>query len=185
MNRTAAKGYLPSSAAAVATTVVALLSLATGPLNALAADPVRIAVFELELDDRSAGGAVIGPDARDAEYLRQTTDEARRMLAESGHFVVVDTDSVAGEVAAAGGIRHCNGCDGPLALRLGAEQTMLGVLTRVSRTEYTLQLVFRDARTGTTLSDDFSGLRMGANYSWPRGVKYLMTKRILPAASAR
>lgn len=184
MTTTHPKDCAPSIPGAVAIAIVAGLALATAAFGTFAADPVRIAVFELELDDRSAGGAVIGPDARDAEYLRQTTDEARRMLAESDRYVVVDTESVAGEVAAAGGIRHCNGCDGPLALRLGAEQTMLGVLTRVSRTEYTLQLVVRDARTGTTLSDDFSGLRMGANYSWPRGVKYLITKRILPAASA-
>jgi hypothetical protein len=70
-----------------------------------------------------------------------------------------------------------------LALKLGAEQAMIGVLTRVSRTEYTLQLVVRDARTGAVISDIFSGLRMGANYSWPRGVKWLMANRILPSSA--
>ncbi len=167
---------------AVATVLVALTA---EPARLVAAEPVRIAVFDLELDDRSAGGGVIGPDARDVGYLRQTTEVARRMLAASGRYDVVDTGSVAGEIAAAGGIRHCNGCDGPLALKLGAEQAMIGVLTRVSRTEYTLQLVVRDARTSAVLSDNFSGLRMGANYSWPRGVKWLMTNRILPAASSK
>ncbi|MFZ1431096.1 MAG: DUF3280 domain-containing protein [Geminicoccaceae bacterium] len=159
----------------------ALVALAAHPARAAAAEPVRIAVFDLELDDRSAGGGVLGPDARDADYLRQTTEEARRLLAASGRYTVVYTDSVAGEIAAAGGIRHCNGCDGPLALKLGAAQAMIGVLTRVSRTEYTLQLVVRDARTGAVVSDNFSGLRMGANYSWPRGVKWLVTNRILPS----
>lgn len=170
-------------ACAVAAGIVTLLVLADHSSKALAADPVRIAVFDLELEDRSAGGGVIGPDARDAEYLRQTTEEARRMLAASGRYDIVATDSVAGEIAASGGIRHCNGCDGPLALKLGAEQAMIGVVTRVSRTEYTLQLVVRDARTGAVLSDSFSGLRMGANYSWPRGVKWLMTNRVLPATA--
>lgn len=182
MRQTCANGYRPSVLAATA--LVALLALATHPSGGFAADSVRIAVFDLELDDRSAGGGVIGPDARDAEYLRQTTEDARRMLAASDRYTVVATGSVAGEIAAAGGIRHCNGCDGPLALTLGADQTMIGVVTRVSRTEYTLQLVIRDARTGATVSDNFSGLRMGANYSWPRGVKWLMINRILPAASA-
>ena len=150
-----------------------------------AADPVKIAVFDFELNDKSAGGAVIGQDAVDTEYLTRSTETARGMLSASGRYSIVDTSSAAAEVMSAGGIEHCNGCDAPLAKKLGADQSMVGLLTRVSRTEYTLQIVVRDAESGTAVSSAFTGLRMGTNDSWPRGVKWLMNNRILPAQRAQ
>jgi hypothetical protein len=146
-----------------------------------AADPrlIKIAVFDFELNDRSAGSGIIAPDAIDAENLKKSTEEARRMLSASGRYGIVDTSSVAAEAISAGGIQHCNGCDGPLARKLGADQSMIGIVTRVNRTEYALQIVVRDAETGTVVSNNHTGLRMGANYAWPRGVKWVM-ERILP-----
>lgn len=147
--------------------------------------PVKIAVFDFELDDRSAGGGIIGPDANDTEHLKSATEEARRRLAASGRYRLVEVGNAAREVLAAGGIRHCNGCEAPLAARLGADQSLAGIVTRVTRTEYTLQVLIRDARTGEVLSNEFTGLRMGANYSWPRGVKWLMENKILAARPAQ
>ena len=36
-----------------------------------------------------------------------------------------------------------------------------------------------DADTGAPVAAGYTGLRMGANYSWPRGAKWLMEKRVL------
>jgi hypothetical protein len=146
--------------------------------------PVRIAVFDFELNDRSAGGGIIGLDAIDTENLKLSTQEARRMLSESGRYSIVGATNAAGELNGAGGVQHCNGCEGPLAGKLGADQSMAGIFTRVNRTEYTLQIVVRDAQTGEMVSNVFTGLRMGANYAWPRGVKWLMTNRILSTQRA-
>src|SRR5262245_12860158 len=147
-----------AASAAVALSIFAIQSVD-------AADPVQvqIAVFDFELNDASAGGGIIAQDAIDTENLSKSTEEARRMLSASGRYNVVDTSSVAGEVITAGGIQHCNGCDGPLAKKLGADQSMVGVLTRVHRTEFTLQILVRDAQTGAVLSNNCTGLRMGAN----------------------
>jgi hypothetical protein len=71
-----------------------------------------------------------------------------------------------------------------LANKLGADQSMVGVFARVSRTEYTLQILVRDTHSGAVASNVFTGLRMGANYAWPRGVKWLMDNRILPPQRA-
>ena len=61
-----------------------------------AAEPgVKIAVFDFELNDRSAGGGIIGQDAIDTENLKMSTEEARRMLAASGRFSLVDAGSAA------------------------------------------------------------------------------------------
>lgn len=149
------------------------------PSQAAETDAVKIAVFAFELKDTSAGAGIIAPDAIDAESLRKSTEEARRMLDASGRYRVVDTGRVVAEVMSAGGAHRCNGCEVPLARELGADRSMIGVFTRVSRTEYALQVLVRDARTGTVLANGFTGLRMGANDSWPRAVKWLITNRIL------
>jgi len=170
----------------LASGLVAVLALsAFQPTEAAAPQVVRIAVFDFELDDKSAGGGIVAMDATDLEYLRGATEEARRLLAASDRYRVIDVDSTAGELDAVGGIRHCNGCEGVLAGKLGAEQSLAGIITRITRTEYTLQILVRDAETGAVLSNDFTGLRMGANYSWPRGVKWLMNKGVLSAAGVQ
>jgi hypothetical protein len=162
-----------------ASLVAALTALAFQPSKAAERGPVKIAVFDFELDDKSAGGGIIGKDAVDIENLRMSTEEARRMLSASGRYGIVDASSAAGDVTSAGGIQQCNGCEGPLAKKLGADQSMVGVFTRVNRTEYTLQILIRDAQTGAVVSNSFTGLMMGANYAWPRGVKRLMDNKIL------
>jgi hypothetical protein len=175
-----------SARRALAVSVVAVLTvLAIQPSEAAEPGPVKIAVFDFELNDASAGGGIIAQDAIDTENLRKSTEEARGMLSASGRYSIVDTSSVAGEVISAGGIQRCNGCDGPLAKKLGADQSMVGVFTRVNRTEYTLQILVRAAQSGTVLSNSFTGLRMGANYSWPRGVKWLMDNKILSPPRAQ
>jgi len=160
--------------------VLVLAILAAPQSKAAEQSQVKIAVFAFELDDRSAGGGIIGQDAIDTENLKLSTDEARQMLSASGQHAVVDTGSVAGDVTAAGGILHCKGCDGPLARELGADRSMIGIIARVNRTEYSLQIIVKDAQSGAVLSNDFTGLRMGANYAWPRGANWLMEHKILP-----
>jgi hypothetical protein len=66
-------------------------------------------------------------------------------------------------------LRDCNACAAVIARLLGADQSFVGVVRRVSRTEYTARFEIRDARTGTIIFDGDSGLRMGADYSWSRG----------------
>jgi hypothetical protein len=166
------RGVLAAGLAALLAASLVHASVAAGP-------PIKIAVFEFELKDASAAGGVVPQDAIDAENLKQSTEMVRSLLSASGHFSLVDTGSVASEVVAAGGIQRCDGCDVPLARKLGADQSLVGVVTRVSRAEYTVTIVVKDAASGGTISSNFSGLRMGANYSWPRGVKSLVN-RMLP-----
>jgi Protein of unknown function (DUF2380) len=169
-----------------AASCVALTICAIEPSAAAEPGPIKIAVFAFELDDKSAGGGIVGPqDAIDADNLKKSAEEARRMLAASGRYSIVDAGSAAGEVSAASGLRNCNGCEGALAKKLGADQSMAGIVTRVSRTEFTLQIVVRDAQTGAVVTNAFTGLRMGANYAWPRGVTWLMQHQILPAPRAQ
>jgi hypothetical protein len=133
----------------------ALVALASQP--SAAADPgaVKIAVFDFELDDRSAAQGLVSQNAVDMENLRASTEEARRMLSASGRYSIVDASGSADEVAAAGGIQYCNGCEVALARDLGADQAMVGVIKRVSQTEYTSRFssgTARPARSFPTIS---------------------------------
>jgi hypothetical protein len=160
---------------------MALVGLATRLQPSWAAEPapLKLAIFDFELDDRSAAGGVIAKDAIDDENLKKATELAHQRLEASRRYVLVDTSPVVNELIAKGGVRACDGCEASLGKKLGADQSMIGIIARVSRTEYTLQLVIRDARTGAILSNAFSGLRMGANYSWPHAVTSLIENKIL------
>jgi hypothetical protein len=160
---------------------LALTILLGSPSKAAGESSASIALFAFELDDRSAGGGIISQDAIDVENLKLSTDEARQLLSASGRYAIVDTAGVMKEVAAAGGIQNCNGCDGMFAEKLGADFAMTGLITRVNRTEYTLQILVRDARSSAVITNDFTGLRMGANYAWPRGTRWLMQNKVLAA----
>lgn len=136
--------------------------------------PVALAVFEFELEDTTA--ALAGASAAsDASYLAEVTTGVREALSQSGRYRLVDVGGASGEAGKAHALRDCDGCEAALAQKLGADQSLIGVVRRVSRTEYTLGFQVRDARTGAVLARGDSGLRMGADYSWKRGAVRLVS----------
>jgi hypothetical protein len=173
-------GALISGHLVLAASVTLAAAAAFQPSRATEPEPVKIAIFDFELDDRSAAGGMIGPDAVDAENLKKATDQARQRLMASGRYLIVHTSGAVSERISPEGLQGCDGCEAALARKLGADQSMIGIFARVSRTEYTLQIAVRDSRTGAILSNAFSGLRMGANYAWPRAVASLIDSKILP-----
>ena len=52
--------------------------------------PIKIAVFDFELEDYSAGGGIIGETPEDIAQLKRATDDARQLLAQSGRYSLVD-----------------------------------------------------------------------------------------------
>jgi uncharacterized protein DUF2380 len=161
---------------AVGVAAAAMVCARPAPTSAQAS-PIKIAVFDFELNDTSGGSGIVPPDAIDAENLRLATEEARRMLVASGRYSIVDA-SGAGDPPK-WGFQSCQGCESDRAKRLGADQSLVGLVTRVNRVEHAVQIVIRDARTGALVSNHFTGLRMGANYAWPRAVKWLMDNQVL------
>ena len=162
--------------------LAAALTLAT-LAPAVAADPVKIAVFEFELDDVSGRSGLVPPDAADTGNLKQVTEDARRLLTASGRYSVVDTAG-AGD-APRWGLRSCQGCEAGMARKVGADLSMVGVVTRTAGIVYTVQIVIRDANTGALVSSHFSGGQLGTDRSWSRSVKWLMDHQILAAARGK
>jgi Tol biopolymer transport system component len=155
--------------------VLVFVSACAGGSMAMAEmTPVKLAVFPFELDDFSAAISTGNPDPADTAELARVTGDVRKLLQESGRYDLV---AVAG--AAAKSLRDCNGCDAPLAKELGAEQSFVGVVKRISRAEYQVHFQLRDAATGALIAEADTGLRMGAMDSWNRGAQRLVKDRLL------
>ena len=147
-----------------------------------AADTVKIAVFPFELEDFSAAAGYVPPDDINREQLRLSTEEARRLIATSGRYQLVDVSAVNNEAAKAGKLRDCDGCDARIAEGLDADQSMIGIVTRITRMEYAVTYKIRDARSGAIIAVAQTDLRMGANVAWSRGARWLIENRLLEQA---
>jgi hypothetical protein len=147
-----------------------------------AAEAVRIAVFPFELEDFGAAAGYVPPDDIDREQLRLSTEEARRLIAASGRYQLVDVSAVNNEAAKAGKLRDCDGCDARIAAGLDADQSMIGIVTRITRMEYAVTYRIRDARSGAIVAVGQTDLRMGANVAWSRGARWLIQNRLLEQA---
>jgi hypothetical protein len=157
----------------------AMILAASAAAETAAPPPARLAVFAFELEDFSAGAALIPPDDIDREQLRLSTEEARRLIAESGRYQLVDVGAASGQIAKAGQLRDCEGCEAGIAAGLAADQSMIGIVTRITRMEYAVTYKIRNARSGELLDVQQTDLRMGANVAWSRGARWLIQRRLL------
>jgi hypothetical protein len=139
----------------------------------------KLAVFEFELEDFSGGAGIIAESADDRAQLHQATEDVRRLLTQSGHYSLVDVASVDAQPAKDHELRKCNGCDAALAKNLGADQSLVGIVTRITRTDYAVTFRLRNAQTGAVIAVEQTDLRIGANYSWNRGAMWLIQRRLL------
>jgi hypothetical protein len=138
--------------------------------------PLKLAIFDFELDDTSAAPSETPSDATE---LAKTTEAVRELLTQSGRYVAVPISKTDADAMKNHRVHDCDGCDARIALDQGADQSLVGVIGRVSRTEYTVSFRLRDARTGAIVAGADSGLRMGANYSWSRGAARLIRDQLL------
>ena len=103
------------------------------------------------------------------------------MLAESGRFILVDVSKIDAEPIKAKSLRNCNGCEAGIALQAGAEQALIGVVTRVTQTDYYVQVQFSDAQTGKVLNQQNANFAGGPD-GWASGVRMLLKHQVLVPA---
>jgi hypothetical protein len=101
--------------------------------------PIRLAIFDSELEDSSALAS--STVQADTIQLTNVTNEVRQLFEQSGRYCLINVDSADATAARAHTLRDCNGCDAAIALKLGADQSFVGVV----RTEYTVRFQIRDA----------------------------------------
>ena len=166
----------------LAPAMVLAVHAAAEAAETVAPSPVKMAVFPFELEDFSAAAAYVPPDDIDREQLRLSTEEARRLIAASGRYQLVDVSAVSLEAAKAGKLRDCDGCEARIAAGVDADQSMIGIVTRITRMEYAVTYKIRDARSGALVDVKQTDLRMGANVAWSRGARWLIENRLLEQA---
>ncbi|WP_298260598.1 DUF3280 domain-containing protein [Bradyrhizobium sp.] len=158
--------------------VFALLLMPIGSAPTRAADPPRLAVFDLEMLDTSLQGQMNGPRADEQERLLRAGDQLRKELGESGKFRIVDIAPV--NVAAhQSNLQACGGCDVKLAQQLNADLEMTGLVQKVSNLILNINLYLRDVHTGRLVTAASADMRGNTDESWSRTMRYLIHERLL------
>ena len=146
---------------------------------ASAAASARIAVFDFELIDTSLQGEMAGADPAHEARLRMIEAELRQGLEASGRFQLVDVAPADAQIAAAGVLWSCNGCEVGIAKRLDAELTMVGWVQKVSNLMLNFNVVIRDTASREQVFAGSVDIRGNTDESWRHGIRYLLKNRLL------
>lgn len=145
--------------------------------------PIKLAVFEFELEDASPTAVYQGKTPANAdEELRKATSAARNELTQSGRYALVDVGKVDAKSATEKTLRRCDGCEADIAQQLGAEQSLLGVVIRATATDYYVLIRIRDARTGKIIDQESANFA-GSEEGWASGVRMLIKHQVLVTPS--
>jgi Protein of unknown function (DUF2380) len=150
----------------------------THPAAGPAPVPVKIAVFDFELDDLSPEAVYLYKTTTDPGVMEKVTNEARRVLAASGRYRIIDIPKGDSRAQAAKPLRKCDGCEAHIAAELGADESMIGVVSKVTQTDYYVVIQIREAATGKVLDQQEANFA-GAEDGWPSGVRMLIRHQVL------
>ena len=142
------------------------------------APPVKIAVFDFELEDVSPAAALLNQTTNRTAIMDKVSSEARRELAESGRYSVIDASKANAKAVTSTSLRNCDGCEAGIARQLGADQSLIGVVRSVTQTDYYVAIQIRDARTGKLIDQQEANFA-GGEEGWPSGVRMLIKHQLL------
>jgi Protein of unknown function (DUF2380) len=163
--------------------LLGILTLGCALTSASAVDapksaPIKIAVFEFELDDLTPSAALLNQTKSAPDTMDKATATARQELAQSGHYSVIDASKVDMRFLSGRSLLNCDGCEAESALQLGADQSLVGAVIRATETDYYLAIQIRDVRTGKILDRQDANFA-GSEEGWPSGVRMLMKHQVL------
>lgn len=158
----------------------ATLGLLLAPALAAADAPpaVKIAVFEFELEDLSPASALLGQATSSAASMTKVSAAAREELERSGRYRIVDVAAADAAPVKSRALRNCDGCEAQIARQLGADASLIGVVRRVTQTDYYVVVQIRDARNGKLLDAQEANFA-GGEEGWASGVRMLIRHQVL------
>jgi len=154
------------------------------PLGAPVAPPprrpsvIKLAVFNFELEDSTPAAALLGQTTSTEATMEKVSTDARRVLAESGRYILIDVTKADAEPVRAKSLRNCDGCEASIALQAGADQALIGVVRRVTQTDYYVVIQITDAQTGKVLDQQAANFAGGPD-GWSSGVRMLIKHQVL------
>jgi hypothetical protein len=140
--------------------------------------PVKIAVFDFEFEDLTPAAAYTHQSTSGVSSMEKVSSAARCALAQSGRYTIVDTTKADAKSVIDKTLRNCDGCEAAIAQKLGAEESMIGVVRRATQTDYYIFVQIRDARTGKVLDEQGANFA-GSEEGWPSGVRMLIKHQVL------
>jgi uncharacterized protein DUF2380 len=156
-----------------------LVGLAARADDSLAKPMPKIAVFDFELEDLSAASVILGQATTSSASLDRVSQMARSAMTKSARYDVIDPTQAATKISPHTALKDCDGCETQAALELGADQSLIGLVRRVSQTDYYVVIQIRDAHTGKVLVQEAANFA-GGEEGWASGVRMLITHQVLP-----
>lgn len=144
-----------------------------------AAAAEKVAVFDLEIH---YGDLVPGaPQKMELEQQRlvMISDRLRAALSQSGRFDVLDVAPLRPKTAAVN-LQACGNCADDLARSLGARYAITGVVNKISELVLSMNVMVRDAKTGSPVTSAVVDLRGNTDESWRRAIDYLYRNVLSP-----
>jgi len=172
------KNHVSSAIRSIGILLLMVAAMPALAAHAASSPPVKIAVFDFELEDVSPAASATGATASYSTRMQAVTAAARRVVAELGRYSLVDINGVDAEPVRQRSLRNCSGCDAGIALKLGAEQSLVGVVTRVTNTDYYVSVRITDTSTGEIINQQ-TAFFTGADDAWASGVAFLIRHGVL------
>lgn len=151
----------------------ALAAMLLATQNSAATNSKHLLVLDFEIVDTSNE-----PNDHRLEHARRLVlirDAIANELAERQAFEVVDASPIRGDInriLAQQYFRSCNGCELPLARRVGADFVMLGKFNKISTLIGSMDIVVKDAETGEAVYAQTFGFRGDTDEAWLRAAKF-------------
>jgi len=142
--------------------------------------PTRIAVFAFELDDESPAASLLNQATSTAAAMEKVNSDARAELTQSGRYDVIDASKTDMSTVTNKSFKDCDGCEAGIALKLGAQQSLIGIVKRATQTDYYIVIQIRDARSGKVLDQQAANFA-GGEEGWGTGARMLIRHQILPS----
>jgi hypothetical protein len=140
---------------------------------------IKFAVFNFELEDVTPAAALLGQTASSEAAMQKVSSEARCTLAESGRYFLIDLTHA--EPAGARSMHDYESCEARIASQAGADQALIGVVRKITQTDYYIVIQISDAQTGKVLDQQAANFAGGPD-GWASGVRLLIKHQVLATA---
>jgi hypothetical protein len=158
----------------------AVFSCLSLPVSAWGADtpaPKIAAVMEFELIDEMRDYE--RPEVKDAQNQRigLISNALRQELLQRGMYRLADNSAASElitDLKAQQDLRDCNGCEIEIGKALGADVIIIGWVQKVSNLILNINIEVKEVRSGRILYVKSVDLRSNSDYSWLRGIRYMV-----------
>jgi hypothetical protein len=157
--------------------LLAAVMLAAAALDGARSEPLKVAVFDLELVNTSTPH--VPPTGAEQARLAMLSERLRAALEAGATIEVVDIGAVR-EAAAHSNLQACAACDRRFAEAVGADVSATGVIYKMSELILSLSVFMRDVPSGKIIGAFTADFRGNTDESWTRALDWLLKHRILP-----